>query len=525
MKKKDKFWQSVQTFGRSLLLPVALMAPIGMVMGICNAFTQSYMIEQFSWLSNSNLQIVLNSLKSITSIIFNNIPLLFAMGVAYGVSKKEKGIAVFSSVVAYLTLNVVMNVYLTVTGTVAPAETMSQLGQGVVLGVQTLKIEALGGIIAGLVAAKCTDRFYKLQLPLAFAFFSGKKSVPIISFALMIPIGLILPFFWAIITKVLISGSVILMNKYVGPGIYITLNRLLIPFGLHHVLSSIVRFTEAGGIYMIDGEQYVGIMNAMNQILFNLGPNHPAWNQYMPTLSSYMAPAQMLTTLFRIPAVGLAMYHTAFTKNKKIAKGVIITVCLTAFLGNITEPLEFTLLLVSPLLFFTYSVLAGITTVPLIFMSVKMGYIRGTIFDFGVFGMLYENTNWFNLVILGIINFVIFYFVIKFMIKKFNLVTPGREDFDLDESASKLIKEKRYREVAEIVIEGLGGKDNILSVENCVSRLRVDVADTSLINQGRIRESGCLGIFLPSEKHIHVVFGPHVEAVKNAVDDKLKELQ
>lgn len=524
MKKKDKFWQSVQTFGRSLLLPVALMAPIGMVMGICNAFTQSYMIEQFSWLSNPNLQIVLNSLKSITSIIFNNIPLLFAMGVAYGVSKKEKGIAVFSSVVAYLTLNIVMNVYLTVTGTLAPAETMGQLGQGIVLGVQTLKIEALGGIIAGLVAAKCTDRFYKLQLPLAFTFFSGKKSVPIISFALMIPIGLILPFFWAIITKVLISGSVILMNKYVGPGIYITLNRLLIPFGLHHVLSSIVRFTEAGGVYVIDGEQYVGIMNAMNQILFNLGPKHPAWNEYMPILSSYMAPAQMLTTLFRIPAVGLAMYHTAFTKNKKIAKGVIITVCLTAFLGNITEPLEFTLLLVSPMLFVTYSVLAGITTIPLRFLSVKMGYIRGTIFDFGIFGMLYENTNWINLVLLGIVNFVIFYFGIKFMIKKFNLVTPGREDFDLDESASKLLKEKKYKEIAQIVIEGLGGRDNIISIENCVSRLRVDVADTSLMNQDRIRESGCLGIFLPSEKHIHVVFGPHVEAVKNAVDDRLKEL-
>lgn len=524
MKKKDKIWQSVQTFGRSLLLPVALMAPIGMVMGICNAFTQSYMIEQFPWLSNTVLQTTLNSLKSITSVIFNNIPLLFAMGVAYGLSKKEKGIAVFSSVVAYLTLNIVMNVYLTVTGTLAPAETMSQLGQGNVLGVQTLKIEALGGIIAGIVAAKCTDKFYKLELPLAFAFFSGKKSVPIISFVLMIPIGLILPFFWGIITNILISGSVILMNKYVGPGIYMTLNRLLIPFGLHHVLSSIVRFTEAGGVYMIEGQQYVGILNAMNEILFNLGPTHPAWNEYMPTLSSYIAPAQMLTTLFRIPAIGLAMYKTAFLKNKKIAKGVIITVCLTAFLGNITEPLEFTLLLVSPMLFFTYSILAGITTIPLAFLDVKMGYIRGTIFDFGIFGMLYENTNWLNLVILGLINFVIFYYAFIFMIKKFNLATPGREDFDLDEGASLLLKEKRYKEIAEIVIDGLGGAINILTVENCVSRLRIDVDKPELINKDRVRESGCLGVFLPSEKHIHVVFGPHVEAVKNAVDDTLRQM-
>lgn len=525
MKKKSKFWQSVQTFGRSLLLPVALMAPIGMVMGICNAFTQSYMIEQFAWLGNPTLQTVLNSLKSITSIIFNNIPLLFAMGVAYGLAKNEKGIAVFSSVVAYLALNVVMNVYLTVTGTLAPAETMTQLGQGTVLGVQTLKIEALGGIIAGIVAAKCTDRFYKLQLPLAFAFFSGKKSVAIISFALMIPIGLILPFFWAIITDVLIAGSVVMMNKFVGPAIYMTLNRLLIPFGLHHVLASIVRFTEAGGVYTIDGEQFVGVLNTMNHILFKLGPSHPSWNEIMPTLSSYMAPSQMITTLFRFPAIGLAMYHTAFTKNKKIAKGVLLTVCLTAFLGNITEPLEFTILLVSPVLFVAYSILVGITTIPLGFLGVKMGYIRGTIFDFGIFGLLYENTNWFNLVLLGIANFIIFYFGFKFVIKKFNLATPGREDFDLDENANTLLKEKRYEEIAQIVVEALGGPVNILSLENCVSRLRIDLDKPELVNRERLRESGCLGVFLPSEKHIHVVFGPHVEAVKNAVDDKLKELQ
>ena len=303
-----------------------------------------------------------------------------------------------------------------------------------------------------------------------------------------------------------------------------TLNRMLIPFGLHHVLSSIVRFTEAGGVYMIDGEQYIGVMNALNQILFNLGPTHEAWNELMPTLSSYMAPAQMLTTLFRIPAIGLAMYHTAFTKNKKVAKGVIITVCLTAFLGNITEPLEFTLLLVSPILFFTYAILAGVMTIPMSFFGIKMGYIRGTIFDFGIFGLLYENTNWINLVLLGLVNFVVFYFVFKFMIKKFNFVTPGREDFELNEDASHLLKEKRYKEIAEIVIEGLGGKANILTVENCVSRLRVDVENPDLINQDKIRESGCLGIFLPSEKHIHVVFGPHVEFVKHAVDDTIKQL-
>ncbi|WP_267964055.1 PTS transporter subunit EIIC, partial [Testudinibacter sp. TR-2022] len=172
---------------------------------------------------------------------------------------------------------------------------MAFVGQGMVLGIHTLKIEALGGIIAGLLAAKVTDRFYRLQLPLAFAFFSGKKSVAIISIGLMIPIGLLIPFVWDWFTFGMSKLSSIMMAPDIGAGIYMTLNRLLIPFGLHHVLSSTIRFTEAGGTYLIDGQIYVGILPAMNKILFELGPNSEAWNEYMPTLASYLASSQMLT--------------------------------------------------------------------------------------------------------------------------------------------------------------------------------------------------------------------------------------
>ena len=183
----------------------------------------------------------------------------------------------------------------------------------------------------------------------------------------------------------------------------------------------------------------------------------------------------MLTTLFRVPAIGLAMYKTAFAKNKKIAKGVIVTVVLTAFLGNITEPLEFSFLFIAPQLYVVYCLLCGVMALPLQLLQVSIGYIRGTIFDFGIFGLLYENTHWVQLVILGIVNFIVFYFVFKFAIEKFNLETPGRESFELSESAGTLLKEKKYPEIAEIVLEGLGGKDNIVKVENCISRLRVDL--------------------------------------------------
>ncbi|EEG52719.1 PTS transporter subunit EIIC, partial [Enterocloster asparagiformis] len=308
--KKSSWKDSIQTFGRSLLLPIALLAPIGMVMGICSAMGQSYMIEKFPFLGNEILKLVLSSLQTITSIVFNNIPLLFAMGVAQGMAKNEKGIAVFSSAVGYLTLNVVMSVYLKATGTMADVAVAAQVGQGTVLGIQTLKIEALGGLISGLVAAKVADRFYRLELPLAFAFFGGKKSIPIITFVCMIPIGLVIPVIWNVLTSFLISISFIFTAPYVGNAVYYTLNRALIPFGLHHVLASLVRFTEAGGTYMINGTEYVGILNATNEILFNLGPTSEYWKQLMPTLTSYLGGAQMLTTLFRVPAIGLAMYHT-----------------------------------------------------------------------------------------------------------------------------------------------------------------------------------------------------------------------
>lgn len=513
---KSNFKQEVQTFGRSLLLPIAVLAPIGMIMGIASALTQSYMIDKFPFLGNEILNMIIVSAKDITNIVFSNIPLLFAMGVAYGVSKKEKGIAVFASVLGYLTLLISMNVALKISGNLV-TENAAQVGQGVVLGIKTLKLEALGGIIAGLVAAKVTDRFYRLELPVAFAFFSGKKSVPIITFLCILPIGFIIPSVWNVFTSFMMKISFIFMNDYVGPGVYWTLNRGLIPFGLHHVLASILRFTEAGGTYIIDGQTYTGILNAMNQVLFELGPSHEAWG-LMPKISAYLGGAHMLTTMFRVPAIALAMYTTSFKQNKKMVKGILITIVLTAMLGNITEPLEFSFLFISPMLYMIYCVLCGLMTIPYSLLSISIGYIRGTIFDFGIFGLLYENTHWLNLILLGIVNFVVFYFVFRFIILKFNLKTPGREDDVVD---STLIKEKRYDEIAEIVVKGLGGKENIKNVENCVTRLRVDLKSQDPVDSELLKTSGTSGLFFPQKNHIHVVFGPHVEFVRNAVDDKL----
>ncbi|WDV46826.1 PTS transporter subunit EIIC [Clostridiaceae bacterium M8S5] len=518
MGKMKKFNNEIQRFGRSLLLPIAVMAPMGMILGLCGALVQSYMIAKVPFLGNPVINTFLKSLRQVAGIVFANIPLLFAMGVAYGMAKKEKGIAVFSSVISYLVLNITINIWLNVTGNIVDPSVMDQHGQAMILGIQTLRLDALGGIICGLIAAKAADRFYNLELPVAFAFFGGKKSVPTISVGLSMVTGIIIPFLWQFLTSGLMHLSKILLNSHFGTFLFHTMNRLLIPFGLHHVWNALVRFTPAGGTYIIGDKTFVGVIPTLNHVLFEAGPGTKAW-EMLPELTRFEAQVQMVTTMFILPAIGLAMYKTAKSKNKKLVKGMILTMVLTAVLGNVTEPMEFSFLFVAPLLFGFHAVMVGITGVSLYLLHTAVGYIRGTIFDFGIFGLMYENTRWYNILIVGAIMFAIYYFVFTWAIKKFNISTPGREDEEM--ANNSLLKEKKYAEIAKIVIEGLGGKDNILNVDNCITRLRIDLNDVRKINKDKLMESGTSGIFLPSKKHIHVVFGPHVEFVKNAVDDQL----
>src|SRR5690625_3292325 len=448
------------------------MAPVGMVLGISGALVQSYMIERLPFLGNPILNTILVSLRDIANIVFANIPLMFAMGVAYGMSRNQKGIAVFASVLSYLVLLTTMNVWLKVSGTLADAEDMANVGQAMVLGIQTLRLDALGGIISGLIAATVADRFYDLELPLALAFFGGTRSVPIISMGLTMVVGIIIPFFWQFITNGLIKLSSILLNKPFGSFIFITMNRLLIPFGLHHVWNSMIRFTAAGGTYTIAGETVVGIMPALNKIIFELGPSHESWS-LLPELTRFGSQNQMIMTMFALPAIGLAMYKTAFDENKKFVKGMVITMVLTAFLGNVTEPVEFSFLFIAPLLFLFHSVAMGIVSVILFLMNTAVGYIRGTVFDFIIFGLMYENTRWYNIILVGVPVFILYYIVFKWAIEKWNVPTPGRETDSF--SHSRLLEERKYGEIAGIIVAALGGRENITHVDNCITRLRIDL--------------------------------------------------
>ena len=515
---KRKVSSSIQTFGRTLLLPIGVLAPIGMILGISGALVQSYMIERFPFLGNEGIHTALVSIRTIASIIFDNIPLLFAMGVAYGMSKKDKGISVFAATAGYLTLIVAMNVWLTITGKMADPEVMTQYGQISVLGIQTMNISAAGGIITGLVAAWATDKYINLELPTALAFFSGKKSVPIITIGIMTAVGLLLPFIWEFMVGVLMKLSVVFLSV-AGPFFTAAGERLFIPFGLHHVWNALFRFTEAGGTYVIDGKTYVGVLPALTEVLFNQGPDSEYWSM-MPQLTRFMAQQQMLVTMFLFPAIAFAMYKAAHKDNKPYVKSMLVTMVLTALLGNVTEPLEFTFVFIAPLLYVLYACIVGIGAVLLSFAGVAIGYIRGTVFDFAIFGLLYENTNWIYLVLIGTGLAVATYFIFYWAIIKFDLKTPGREEEQALDNT--LIKEKRYGEIADIVVKALGGRTNILNVDNCITRLRIDLGDVKNIDKDLLQKSGCTGFFFPSDKHIHIVFGPQVEFVRNAVDDNMR---
>lgn len=514
----QKHNEQIQRFGRSLLLPIGVMAPIGLLLGVSGAFAQDYMIELLPFLGHPAINNILVGIRSVSNVIFGNIPLMFAMGVAYGMSKKDKGIAAFSSVLSYLILVAVMNVYLDISGTLIEEGNIAVGGQAMVLGIQTVNVNVLGGIIVGLISAWATDRFYNLQLPLAFAFFGGRKSVPLISMGIAAGFGLIIPFFWQYLIAFFVNISGILLHPIFGQLLHGVVNRLLIPFGLHHVWNAMLRFTEAGGVYMIAGQEFIGFFDAMSEIIFNQGPNSEYWSM-LPELTRFGAQNQMMRTLFVFPAIGLAMYNTAHNDNKKLAKGLIITSVATAFFGNVTEPLEFTFLFIAPPLYFIYSLVGAVSGIFLYYMGTAVGYVRGTIFDFAIFGVMMPDSNWINIVIVGLIQAVIIYFIFKWYILRYNVPTPGREG---DSAAQNtLIKEGKYDEAAALVIEGLGGRENIKHVENCITRLRIDYSDRTKIDGEILKKSGSSGVFFPSKGHIHIVFGPKVEFVRNSVDELL----
>ncbi|WP_172253510.1 N-acetylglucosamine-specific PTS transporter subunit IIBC [Saccharibacillus deserti] len=479
----------LQSIGRSLMLPVAVLPAAAILMGI------GYWIDPSGWGAGNPAAAFL--IKAGSSII-DNIPILFAVGIALGMSKGRDGAAALSGLVAYLVVTTLLS-----TNTVALLQGIDAANVDPAFG----KIEnAFIGILSGISASVMFNRFSHVQLPAALAFFSGKRLVPILTSALMILVSAVLYFVWpAVYTGLVSFGETISTMGALGAGIYGFLNKLLIPIGLHHALNSVFWFDVAG----------------INDI-----GNYWAGTGVKGITGMYQA-GFFPIMMFGLPAAGLAMYHTAKTARKKQIASLMLAGGFASFFTGVTEPIEFAFMFAAPLLYGIHAVLTGISLAiaAAFHWTAGFGFSAGLV-DFVLSSRLPMANQPYMLLLQGAVFFAIYYVVFRFLIVKFNIKTPGRED-DVEEAETADSEAKttlqtdstgnKFAAMAHTIYEGLGGKQNITSIDNCVTRLRVEVQDSSAVDQGKIKATGVPGVVVTGKNSIQVVIGTQVQFVADEV--------
>lgn len=519
---KDKLFSVLQRVGRSFMLPIALLPVAGLLLGIGSSFTNPTMLETYNLTGiiheGNILYTILNIMNGAGSVVFNNLALLFAIGVAIGMAKKEKEVAALSGAIAYLIMNTAIGALIVANGGV---ESMPPNSVTSVLGVTTLQMGVFGGIIVGLGVAALHNRFYTIQLPQALSFFGGTRFVPIISSIVYLVVGIIMFYVWPFV-QLWISklGNLVLNSGYIGTWIYGIIERALIPFGLHHVFYMPFWQTALGGSAIIDGELIQGAQNIYFAELAS-----KSTEVFSVSATRFMA-GKFPFMIFGLPAAAFAMYKKARVEKRKVAAGLLISAALTAMLTGITEPIEFTFLFVAPLMYAVHCVLAGLSYMLMHIFNVGVGMtFSGGIIDLVLFGVLQGNakTNWIWIIVVGIAYAFIYYFVFSFLISKFNFKTPGRES-DAEETKLFTRKDMENRKnnkednTSALILDGLGGKGNISDLDCCATRLRVTVKDESLVKEELLKKSGASGV-IKKGNGVQVVYGPRVSVVKSKLED------
>lgn len=516
MKKSSKGWEFFQGLGKTFMLPVALLAFMGLLLGIGSSFTSPTTIENLPFLDHNIIQISLRFLSMVGGFAFTYLPLLFAVAIPLGLVRYEKGVAAFAGLIGYIMMHLSINFYLTETDQLAAADVMRQEGQGLVLGIQSLEMGVLGGIIAGIAVYLLHQRFHNIKLPNAFAFFGGVRFVPIITSIVMSVVGLVIPMIWPLFTMIINGiGSMISSAGAFGPFLFGAGERLLLPFGLHHILVAMIRFTEAGGTMVVNGETVSG---ALNIFYAQLKTGEPI----SASATAFLSQGKMPTFMFGLPAVALAIYHTAKPENRKRIKGLLISGVIATFVTGITEPIEFLFLFLAPALYGIHVVLTGLGFMIMALLNVKIGNTDGGILDFFIFGILQgTDTKWYLVLIVGLIWFAIYYSVFRYAIIKFNLKTPGREENTETEVASEPVegsKNDKTSNQARELLTALGGAGNIASLDNCITRLRLVVDDMKKIDEPALKKNGALGVIKLDAHNVQVVIGPQVNHVRVEMD-------
>ncbi|MBP0984514.1 MAG: PTS transporter subunit EIIC [Oscillospiraceae bacterium] len=521
---KDKIFGVLQRVGRSFMLPIAILPIAGLLLGIGSSFTNATTLETYGLTEvikeGGILYTILDIMSKTGSVVFDNLPLLFAMGVAIGMAKKEKSTAALSAAVAYLIMNTTISALIESNGGVGA---MAPNSTATVLGITTLQMGVFGGIIVGLGVAALHNRFYKIQLPQVLSFFGGTRFVPIISSVVYLAVGILMFFVWPIVQSGIAQlGKLVLESGYAGTWIYGIIERALIPFGLHHVFYMPFWQTELGGSMIIDG---VAVQGAQNIFFAELASG--TTGHFSVSATRFMS-GKFPFMIFGLPAAALAMYKAARPEKKKQVGGLLLSAALTSMLTGITEPLEFTFLFVAPLMYAVHCVLAGLSYMLMHILNVGVGMtFSGGLIDLTLFGVLQGNdkTNWLWIIAVGVLYAVVYYFLFYFMITKLDLKTPGREP-EGEETKLYTRKDVDARKKANkanaltsaLVLKGLGGKENISDLDCCATRLRVTVADPSLTDEGALRQSGASGV-IKKGNGIQVVYGPLVSVIKSDLED------
>ena len=529
---KDKIFGVLQRVGRSFMLPIALLPVAGLLLGIGSSFTNQTMLEAYGLTGviyeGGVLYTVLDIMNQCGSAVFNNLALLFAMGVAIGMAKKEKEVAALSGAIAYLVMNTAISAMITARGGV---EAMAANTTTSTLGITTLQMGVFGGIIVGLGVAALHNRFYKIQLPQVLSFFGGTRFVPIVCTIVFVAVGIAMFYIWPMVqTGIAALGNLVLQSGYAGTWIYGLLERALIPFGLHHVFYMPFWQTAMGGTAVIDG---VTVQGAQNIFFAELASK--STEVFSVSATRFMA-GKFPFMIFGLPGAALAMYKAAKTEKKKAAGGLLISAALTAMLTGITEPLEFTFLFVAPLMYAVHCVYAGLSYMLMHIFNVGVGMtFSGGIIDLTLFGILQGNakTHWIWVPIVGVVYFVVYYFTFYFMITKMDLKTPGREDGNEE---TKLFTRSDFKAktgvgpdgsspaggpsdpVSALILKGLGGKANLSDVDCCATRLRITVVDPDKVADALLKQSGASGV-IHKGNGIQVVYGPQVAVIKSNLVD------
>lgn len=532
---KGKIFEVLQRVGRSFMLPIAILPVAGLFLGIGGSFTNTTMLETYNLMGVLGPGTFANSILTVMndagSIVFSNLPILFAMGVAIGMAKAEKAVAALAGALAFFIMHASIGAMITVHG---GADNMLAGSVATTVGINSLQMGVFGGIIVGLGVAYLHNKFYKIELPQSLSFFSGTKFVPIISAVVYLIVGIIMFYIWPTVQAGINGvGEVVRISGYFGTWVYGFMERLLIPFGLHHVFYLPFWQTSVGGTMEVGGKMIEGAQN-----IFFAQLADPSTTHFSVEATRFMS-GKFPLMIFGLPGAALAMYKTAKPEKKKIVGGLLFSAALTSILTGITEPLEFTFLFVAPFLYLIHCIFAGLAYMLMHILQVGVGMtFSGGLIDLTLFGILPGNgrTNWLMIPLVGIGYFIVYYFLFSFIIKKFNLKTPGREDDDnaevklytkADVNAKKGEVQSGDKsansddDLSMAIVHGLGGKSNIESVDCCITRLRCTVADSNLVRDDVLKATGAAGV-VKAGAGVQVIYGPRVTLIKSNLEEYLE---